>query len=550
MFSHFFVLRLTRTCRYVFATIIMFCVIVGIIMQIFVRTVCVGCDTVGCQVTDAPGTNRVHMCALFNTRFETTGTSILTAFVLITASNYNFITEMVLSYMDQTEEKGRAMTVLLFVVAVVIVGYFLLFPILLAVVVSSYRKARQMSKDKDNASTQLALASAFALLESVENSNGAISERIYFCFMKACNLNFSDKEIALFFQYLDTDLSKSLSIDEFTQLLDIMSLSLRKGVSKRISRYFISLGTVGKGHIFFRNFFQHRWFRVFISLAIVVNVCVYLWTGMLSTAIRTSDNSSSNTSHVMFSYDCVSDKYASDCAQAQAAEIIDFVLFLVYCAELLLSFASFGLSSLFMPWVVFNFALIAFSSVFYVLAYLGFGVSPIYVSVFRLVNLVRVLRMFDLSVNFKALMRSARASLRGFSSFIIFSVSTIFSAAFIALLMLQCHQVHGDYDQGNLPNGTPINFDSLTGSVLSLFQITVVDNWDDFIWSARGVASYSAVYIMYFLVFFLILVLVITNVLTSSIIEAYDEQVQTACAPHVVSLFRTVFCSFNLKRKD
>ena len=533
-----------------FAIITMFCVIIGIIMQIFVRTVCAGCDTVGCLITDAPGTSRVKMCALFNTRFETSGSSILTAFVLITASNYNSITEMLVSYMDQTEEKSRALFLFLFLVVVVLIGYFLLFPILLAVVVSSYRKARQKSVDRDNASTQLALASAFSLLESVEDSNGAISERVYFCFMKACNLNFSDKEIDLFFQYLDTDMSKSLSIDEFTQLLDIMSLSLRKGLSKRISHYFINLGTVGKGHILFRNFFQHRRFRIFISLVIFMNVCVYVWMGMLSTAIRTSDNYSSNVSHVMFSYDCVSDNYASECAQAQAAEIIDFVLFLVYCIELLLSFLSFGLSSLFMPWVMFNFSLITFSSIFYILAYLGFGVSPVYISVFRLVNLVRVLRMFDLSVNFKALMQSVRGSLRGFSSFFIFSVSTIFSWAFIALLMLQCNQVHGDYNPDNLPNGTPINFDSLTGSVLSLFQITVVDNWDDFIWSARSVASYSAIFSFYFLAFFLILVLVITNVLTSSIIEAYDEQVWTVHLNPPFRLFSIVFCRCNLKRRN
>jgi len=244
------------SAKYMFAIITMFCVIIGIIMQIFVRTVCAGCDTVGCLITDAPGTSRVKMCALFNTRFETSGSSILTAFVLITASNYNSITEMLVSYMDQTEEKSRALFLFLFLVVVVLIGYFLLFPILLAVVVSSYRKARQTSVDRDNASTQLALASAFSLLESVEDSNGAISERVYFCFMKACNLNFSDKEIDLFFQYLDTDMSKSLSIDEFTQLLDIMSLSLRKGLSKRISHYFINLGTVGKGHILFRNFFS------------------------------------------------------------------------------------------------------------------------------------------------------------------------------------------------------------------------------------------------------------------------------------------------------
>ena len=520
-------------------------------MQIFVRTVCAGCDTVGCIITDAPGTSRVKMCALFNTRFETSGSSILTAFVLITASNYNSITEMLVSYMDQTEEKSRALFLFLFLVVVILIGYFLLFPILLAVVVSSYRKARQNSVDRDNASTQLALASAFSLLESVEDSNGAISERVYFCFMKACNLNFSNKEIDLFFQYLDTDMSKLLSIDEFTQLLDIMSLSLRKGLSKRISHYFINLGIVGKGHILFRNFFQHRRFRIFISLVIFMNVCVYVWMGMISTAIRTSDNYSSNVSHVMFSYDCVSDNYASECAQAQAAEIIDFVLFLVYCIELLLSFLSFGLSSLFMPWVMFNFALITFSSIFYILAYLGFGVSPVYISVFRLVNLVRVLRMFDLSVNFKALMQSVGGSLRGFSSFFIFSVSTIFSWAFIALLMLQCNQVHGDYNPDNLPNGTPINFDSLTGSVLSLFQITVVDNWDDFIWSAaRSVASYSAIVSFYFLAFFLILVLVITNVLTSSIIEAYDEQVWTVHLNPPFCLFSIVFCRCNLKRRN
>ena len=532
-----------------FAIIATFCVIVGIIMQIFVRTVCAGCDTLGCVVSDALG-SRAKMCSLLNTRFKSSGSSILTTFVIITASNYNSMTEMLVSYMDQTENKSRALFLFFFLVIVVIVGYFLLFPILLAVVVSSYRKARQQSVDRDNASTQLALASAFSLLESVENSNGTISEHVYFSFMKACNLNFSGKEIALFFQYLDTDLSKSLSMDEFTQLLDIMSLSLRKGLSKRISHYFINLGTIGKGHIFFRNFVQSRRFRICMSLVICLNICVYIWTGTLSTAIRTSDMSSSNVSHVMFSYDCVSDKYAWDCAQAQAAEILDFVLFLVYCTELLLSFFSFGLSSLFMPWVMFNFALIAFSSIFYILAYLGFGVSPVYVSVFRLVNLVRVLRMFDLSVNFKALMQSVRGSLRGFSSFFIFSVSTIFSWAFIALLMLQCNQVHGDYNPDNLPNGTPINFDSLTGSVLSLFQITVVDNWDDFIWSANEVASYSVIYSFYFMAFFLILVLVITNVLTSSIIEAYDEQVRNVHLNRLFLLFRTIVCRCNLKRRN
>jgi hypothetical protein len=520
-----------------FAIITVYCLIVGIIMNIFVRTVCAGCDSVGCVVTADDGSSRVKMCNLFNTRFSTSGSSILTAFVLITASNYNDIAEMLLAYMDQSQDKGRALLFFFFLMVVVIVGYFLLLPLLLAVVVSSYKKARQNSADKDIASLQLALASAFDLLLSTEGRSDSISEHIYCCFMKACNLNFSDKEISLFFQYLDTDLSKSLSIDEFTQLFDIMSLSLRKGFSKRISHYFISLGTFGKGHTLFRTVFQHRQFRVLVSVVIFINVCIYIWMGSLPSSIRSSDNYSSNSSRVFFSYDCVSEKFESSCRQAQAAEIIDFLLFLFYCFEMILSFASYGLSSIFMPWVIFNTALISFSSIFYLLAYFGFGVTPVYVSVFRLVNLVRVLRMFELSGNFKALLQSIRGSLRGFSSFIIFSVSTVFSWAFIALLMLQCNQVGGNFNPDNL-NGTPINFDSLTGSVLSLFQITVVDNWDDFIWSAQESKSLSfgAFYSLYFLAFFLILVLVITNVLTSSIIESYDEQVQCGSCALVISL--------------
>ena len=200
-----------------------------------------------------------------------------------------------------------------------------------------------------------------------------------------------------------------------------------------------------------------------------------------------------------------------------------------------------------MPWIVFNFLLIAFSSVFYVLAYVGFEVSPVYVSVFRLVNLVRVLRLFELSLNFKALLFSVRGSLRGFSSFIVFSVSTVFSWAFIALLMLQCNQVGGSYNPNNV-KGTPINFDSMTGSVLALFQITVVDNWDDFIWSSQSSPSLpvAPLYSFYFLAFFLILVLVITNVLTSSIIEAYDEQVLSRKNLNLnVFLFTATCCRCN-----
>jgi hypothetical protein len=522
-----------------FAIIVVYCLIVGIIMNIIVRTVCAGCDSVGCLVPSDDGSDRVSMCALFNTRFSTSGNSILTAFVLITASNYNSISEMILTYRDQTEEKGQALIFFLFLMLVVLIGYFLLLPLLLAVVVSSFRKARQKSVDKDNASKQNALASAFALLLSIEGSDDTISERVYFSFMRAVNLHFSDKEIALFFQYLDTDMSKTLSMDEFTQLLDILSLSLRQGFRKRISHFFIHLGAIGKGLISFRKLFQHRRFRIFISLVIILNICVYIWMGYIPSAIRISESAfvnGSSINYALLSYDCVSEKYASGCLQAQVAEIIDFVLFLIYCIELLLSFLSYGLSSLFMPWIMFNLGLISFSSVFYVLHYLDFGMSPLYFSFFRFVNLVRILRLFELSVNFKALIQCIRGSLRGFSSFIVFSVSTVFSWAFIALLMLQCNQVGGNFNPNNLKDGTPVNFDSLTGSVLSLFQMTVVDEWDDFIWSAQSSNSpaLGTFYSAYFLAFFLILVLVITNVLTSSIIEAYDEQVCISCVSSAV----------------
>jgi hypothetical protein len=515
-------------------------------MNLFVRTVCAGCDSVGCIVNADDGSSRVKMCKLFDTRFATSGKSILTSFILITASNYNSVAEMLLAYMDQSQDKNRAIMFFLFLMMVIIVGYFLLLPLLLAVVVSSFRKARQLSMEKDNASKQLALASAFSLLLSIEGGKETISERVYFSFMKACNLKFSDKEIALFFQYLDTDLSNSLSIEEFNQLLDIMSLSLRKGFSKRILHYFISMGTIGKGHISFRKVFQRRRFRVFISIIIFLNVVVYIWMGYIPSGIKASEQVSSSLKHELFSYDCVSDKYASSCRQAQAVEIIDFSFFIIYCAELLLSLASYGLSALFMPWIFFNFSLISFSGIFYVLAYLGFEVSSVYVSVFRLVNLVRVLRLFELSLNFKALLFSVRGSLRGFSSFIIFSVSTVFSWAFIALLMLQCHQVGGNYNPDNV-NGTPINFDSMTGSVLALFQITVVDNWDDFIWSSQNSPSLpvAPLYSFYFLAFFLILVLVITNVLTSSIIEAYDEQVSIKHCVLAVCIFIAPMCRCN-----
>jgi hypothetical protein len=257
-----------------FAFITVYCLIVGIIINIFVRTVCAGCDSVGCLFTGNDGSSREKMCGLFNTRFSSSGKSILTSFVLITASNYNTIAEMLLAYMDQSDSKGRALAFFIFLIMIVIVGYFLLLPLLLAVVVSSFRKARQQSVDKENVSKQLALASTFALLSSIEGGGDTISERVYFLFMKACELKFSDKEIALFFQYLDTDSSQTLSVDEFAQLLDIMSLSVRKNSSKRILRYFVNLGSIGKGHTSFRKYFQHRRFRFFISLVI----CIILYS--------------------------------------------------------------------------------------------------------------------------------------------------------------------------------------------------------------------------------------------------------------------------------
>jgi hypothetical protein len=529
-----------------FAFITVFCFIVGIIMNIFVRTVCAGCDSVGCLVTADDGSSREKMCKLFNSRFSSSGKSILTSFILITASNYNTISEMLLAYMDQSDSKGRALAFFIFMILIVIVGYFLLLPLLLAVVVSSFRKARQISVDKDNSSKQLALTSAFSLLSSIEGTSELVSERVYFDFMKACDLHFSDKEITLFFQYLDTDSSQTLSVDEFAQLLDIMSLSVRKNSSKRILRYFVNLGSIGKGHTSFRKYFQHRRFRFFISLVICINLCVYIWMGYIPSAVRSPDVLFSNGSHTMFSQQCVSDKYLSSCKEAQIAEIIDFCLFIIYCMELLLSLASFGLSSIFMPWIVFNLVLISCNGAFYVFAYLGFGVSPVYISVFRLVNLVRMLRLFELSTNFKALLQSVRGSLRGFSSFIIFSVSTVFSWAFIALLMLQCNQVGGNFDPERIA-GTPINFDSLTGSVLSLFQMTVVDNWDDFIWSAfeSQTLAFSGFYSLYFVAFFVLLVLVITNVLTSSIIEAYDEQVRAITRFSLLFVCRAIASRFN-----
>lgn len=509
-----------------FGIISMYCIIVGVIFNLFVRTVCLGCDSVGCVVPADDGSSREKMCTLFDTRFATSGKSVLSSAILLTASNYKDVAEMLLVYMQQSQDKNRAVLFFLFLILVVIIGYFLLLPLLLAVVVSSFRKARQMSVEKDNASKQLALGCAFSMLLSIEGGKETISKRVYFSFMKACNLSISDKEITLFFQYLDTDLSNTLSVEEFNQLLDIMSLSLRKGLSKRILHYFLNLGTIGKGHIAFRKFFQRRRFRVFISIVIIFNVVLYICMGYIPSGIRSSDQVSSGRRHELFSSDCVSAAFASSCRQAQAAEIIDFLFFIIYSIEVLLAFASYGLSSLCMPWIIFNFLLVIFSSIFYVLAHVGIEVSTVYVSVFRLVNLVRILRLFELSSNFKALLFSVRGSLRGFSSFIIFSVSTVFSWAFIALLMLQCYQVRGSFDP-EFMDGTPINFDSLTGSVLALFQMTVVDDWDDFIWSSQSSPTLpvAPIYSVYFIAFFLILVLVITNVLQSSIIEAYDEQV-------------------------
>jgi hypothetical protein len=90
--------------------------------------------------------------------------------------------------------------------------------------------------------------------------------------------------------------------------------------------------------------------------------------------------------------------------------------------------------------------------------------------------------------------------------------------------------------------------------VLSLFQITVVDNWDDFIWSALESKSlaYGGIYSLYFLAFFVILVLVITNVLTSSIIEAYDEQVHGAPSFASFRLRSLIdgFCRLNSKKRS
>ena len=141
---------------------------------------------------------------------------LLSLFVLLSADNF----------MDLLEPAYKISPwYSLYFITFIILGSYLVLPLVLAVVVEAYKDNHKTVVQKDRIKERRAVSEAFFLLAGSEG--GKITEDIWKKFMKLRDPKISENQVRYLFNAIDTDASGELDILEFFELCDVLQLEFQ-----------------------------------------------------------------------------------------------------------------------------------------------------------------------------------------------------------------------------------------------------------------------------------------------------------------------------------
>jgi hypothetical protein len=289
----------------------------------------------------------------------------------------------------------------------------------------------------------------------------------------------------------------------------------------KLMRFFTSLGRFGTGLSFFNDFITSKYF-VYVSEGVVVaNILVVFVSNVL-------DAPPENYVHPMLGYDSssrlcqslASQESKSSCQGQIVLDIIEFSFFLFYSLELILRWLAKGLQWIIDPWILFDSVIVFLATASYIIliSFESNAIDPSISVVFRMLRIVRIIRLFKMSPNLNAFIVTISSIIPGVLSFLCLVLIFVNSFAGLGMLIFQCIDVNPEVSISN----NVADFDTMTGSFIVLFQVLVTADWDSFLWQIRLIKpNYFVGGAVYFLSFYIFVVLLLTNILVSLIIESY-----------------------------
>jgi hypothetical protein len=294
----------------------------------------------------------------------------------------------------------------------------------------------------------------------------------------------------------------------------------------KLTRLFSSLGRIGTGLSFFCDVITSKYF-VFISEGVVVaNILVVFVSNVL-------DVPPENYAHPMLGFDSslklcqslLSGNSRDSCQGQVVLDLIEFSFFLFYSLELILRWLAKGMQWILDPWIIFDSAIVLLATASYIVlfSFESNAIDPSISVVFRMLRVVRIIRLFKMSRNLNAFIVTISSIIPGVFSFLCLVLIFVNCFAGLGMLIFQCIDVNPDLQIVN----NAADFDTMTGAFMVLFQVLVTADWDSFIWQIRFVTpSYFVGGAVYFLVFYIFVVLLLTNILVSLIIESYGVNLE------------------------
>ncbi|XP_064619525.1 two pore calcium channel protein 1-like [Lineus longissimus] len=425
-----------------------------------------------------------------DTYFSTIQDSFVSLFVLVTTANYPDV--MMPAYANN---KASA---IFFVVYLSVELYFLM-NLLLAVVYDIFTRTEKNKLKKLFLHQRLACRHAFRLLVSKQNQN-EITLKHFMGLMKYYRAAKSRRDVYLVFKSINKSNSGLLTLEEFYQIYEVCGLNWSPKKTNE----------VWSSHFYFpfnRVFYAIYWlvtrkaFDVLIYIIIGINFACHLWE-----TVEISDFPEITMADYTFTW------YA--------------ILFLcLYSLEAVLKILGLG------PWKYFTSGWNIFDFLVTALAVIGMIVAKTDQGFYFIITLrpFRLLRIFKLKQRFRDVLGTFFILM---SRMVSLAVSIILIYYFFGIIGIE---LFSGYDMKNCCVNTSVemyyeytnasqgyyylnNFASVLDSGVTLFELTVVNNW--FI-IMEGYAAVATGWSRIFFMLFYIVMMVVMTVIVAFILEAF-----------------------------
>jgi hypothetical protein len=199
-----------RKLKVLGGAVLLWIIITATLVTIYIRLVCTG-------------DSQEDSCSqLVGVYFDNAATAMVSLAIMMTTSNYGTISQLFLNRPGQST--SGIIIIFLALIVFMIISYFLLLSMMLAIVFDAFKKGKRLIMSKRADVFDSALIGAFSLL--CERDSMCIKHDTYRRFMRMLIPNISTDRLEKYWQFLDADSNGSIALEEFLELSTIVSFQV------------------------------------------------------------------------------------------------------------------------------------------------------------------------------------------------------------------------------------------------------------------------------------------------------------------------------------